>query len=140
MSKPSVWDEAEEIMELMHGCPTCCACESGSSNGPEFICGPHRSLIKMAKQGRLLEQERYPDPESNRVAHSDEVVSFSKRISRQVASLVIPRGLDFKGASLCYVEEKLNTAINDLKWLKKIMREVDKMNRKAALDEERSGG
>lgn len=68
-------------------------------------------------------------PESRRIKHADEIVSFAKRVSREVASFVLPEGIDFIGCSEPYVREKLNAAIADLQWMKRRMTEVDKLNR-----------
>ena len=69
------------------------------------------------------------EPESKEIKHTDTIVTFAKRVSREVASFRIPKDIDFIGCSEPYVREKLNAAIYDLQWLKRTLTALDKSRR-----------
>lgn len=68
------------------------------------------------------------------VEHGNEIVSFVKSISRTIGIMRIGgegRQVDFMGCSPDYVLSKIDAAINDLKWIKQRVKELDKEQRHA---------
>lgn len=61
-----------------------------------------------------------------RVKSGDEIVTFVKHIDRLVDVLRINDGVDYVGCSSSYVLEKVELAINALKWIKQRVKETGK--------------
>lgn len=77
----------------------------------------------------MVEVRRYA-PESNKLDHANEVVTFAKNISSEVSSFVIPNDIDFIGASYGYCNEKITAAIRSLEWLNRRLKECSVIQRK----------
>lgn len=55
------------------------------------------------------------------VKSPNEIVDYVKQIRKEINNFVINQNLDFKGCSIDYVEEQIDTLIADLEWLKNVI-------------------